>query len=41
MGHAVRAEVELVADRLVRVSEVTVGPGTASTGLSGLEILPA
>ena len=39
--HSVRTEVELVANCLVRVSEVTVGSGTAGTGLGGLEILPA
>ena len=37
--HSVRAEVELVANCLVRVSEVTVGSGAAGTGLGGLEIL--
>ena len=40
VSHAVRAEVELVTNCLVWVSEVTVGSGAAGTGLGGLEILP-
>ena len=39
VSHAVRAEVELVTNCLVWVSEVTVGSGTAGTALGWLEIL--
>ena len=41
VSHAVRAEVELVTNCLVWVSEVTVGSGTAGAGLGWLEILSA